>query len=65
MDIKSGFFVDNDAIKYRELQRGGYWDRVIMPKEIFVEAYNKWIKGGSSNNAYWCGQDDADDWCDD
>lgn len=62
---KSGFFVDNDAIKYRELQRGGHWDRVIIPKEIFVEAYNKWIKNALNSGSSWLGCDDADCWSDD
>jgi hypothetical protein len=37
----------------------------IMPKELFVEAYNKWIKG--KTDVYcdpFIGQDDADCWCD-
>lgn len=35
---------------------------LLITKELFIEAYNKWIKGPSYkfNN-----QDDADDWCDD
>lgn len=35
--------------------------RCIMTKDMFVEAYNKWIKNNSSG---FIGQDDADDWCD-
>ena len=35
--------------------------RCIMTKDMFVEAYNKWIKNNSSG---FVGQDDADDWCD-
>lgn len=62
MDVESGFFIDDNAIKYRELQRGGYWDRVIVPKEIFIEAYNKWIKNDENNYVYpVLGDDDADD----
>lgn len=66
MDIQSGFFVDDNAIKCREPRRGGYWDRVIVPKEIFIEAYNKWIKNDENNYVYpvW-GDDDADDWSED
>jgi hypothetical protein len=45
MEKEIGFFVDNDAIKYRELRRGGYLDNIIIPKELFIEAYNKWIQG--------------------
>lgn len=62
MEFESGFFVDECAIKCRELSRGGHWDRVVVPKEIFIEAYNKWIK--NSDNPFF-GADDADDWCDD
>ena len=65
MDVEPGFFVDNDAIKYREPQRGGYWDRIIIPKEIFVEAYNQWIKGKTTNYTCWYGEDNADDWSED
>jgi hypothetical protein len=65
MDVKSGFFVDNNAIKYRELRRGGYLDRVIVPKEVFIEAYNKWIKSDIDNNIDWYAEDDADCWSDD
>lgn len=63
---KSFFFVDDCAIKYRDVQRDGYWDRVIIPKEIFVEAYNKWIVGEKNifDNPF-AGQDDADCWSDD
>ena len=66
MDVKSGFFVDDNAIKYREDQRGWYWDRVVITKEVFIEAYNKWINVNSNifDNPFAC-QDDADDWCDD
>lgn len=33
----------------------------IMTREMFVEAYNKWIKKPCSNS--FVGVDDADDWC--
>lgn len=36
--------------------------RCVMTKEMFVDAYNKWIK----NDSYgFIGQDDADDWSED
>ena len=36
--------------------------RCIMTKDMFIEAYNKWIK----NDSYgFTGQDDADDWSED
>jgi len=40
--------------------------RCVMTKEMFVEAYNKWIVGKRNVfNSPFVGQDDADDWCDD
>ena len=62
MDNETGFFVDDDAIKYRELRRGGHWDKTIITKEIFIEAYNKWI--GNAQYSF-AGQDSADDWSED
>lgn len=35
--------------------------RCIMTKEMFVEAYNKWIK--NANCDPFVGVDDADCWC--
>ena len=64
MDIQSGFFVDDSAIKYRETRRGGYWDKVIVPKEVFVEAYNKWLKD-QNVYAYAYLDEDADCWSED
>ena len=41
-----------------------YGDRAyyqcVMTKEMFVEAYNKWIKSGKHVNY---GKDDVDCWC--
>ena len=39
---------------------------LLISKETFVEAYNKWIKGEPDvfDNTF-SGEDDADDWCDD
>ena len=38
--------------------------RCIMTKEMFVEAYNKWIKNNNADQrSCFNGQDDADDWC--
>ena len=40
--------------------------RCIMTKEMFVEAYNKWIVGLQDKNIYAAyGEDDADCWSDD
>lgn len=36
--------------------------RCIMTKEMFIQAYNKWIKIPHSD---FTGEDTADDWCDD
>lgn len=36
--------------------------RCVMTKEMFVDAYNKWIKNISYG---FTGQDDADDWSED
>ena len=33
----------------------------VMTREMFVEAYNKWIKNANDDN--FVGQDDADCWC--
>lgn len=37
----------------------------IMTKEMFIEAYNKWIKNDSDKYSYSSGEDDADCWSDD
>lgn len=36
--------------------------RCVMTKEMFVEAYNKWIDVRLYVHD-WHGHDDADDWC--
>lgn len=38
------------------------YDQCIITKELFVEAYNKWIKPQNRNFIY-IGKDTADDWC--
>lgn len=35
----------------------------VMTKEMFIEAYNKWIKNANNNSFIGC--DDADDWSED
>lgn len=37
--------------------------RCIITKEMFVEAYNKWINNGGMYRTY--GEDNADDWSED
>ena len=63
---RSFFFVDECAIKYRDAQRDWYYDKVVIPKEVFIEAYNKWIVGEKKvlSDPFY-GEDNADDWCDD
>ena len=41
--------------------------RCLMTKDMFVEAYNKWIKNDSKSkyDSLFCGKDDADCWSDD
>lgn len=53
MECKLGFFVDDNTIKYREQMRGGYRDKVIIPKDIFVDAYNKWIANANNKSYDW------------
>lgn len=36
---------------------------LLISKELFVEAYNKWIKCEENNPYLGCGEDDADCWC--
>lgn len=36
--------------------------RCILTREMFVQAYNKWIK---DNSYLFVGEDTADDWCED
>lgn len=35
------------SVVERVLEEGQYITRTIMPKEVFIEAYNKYIKGES------------------
>lgn len=38
--------------------------KCVMTKELFVEAYNKWIVGAKDKNLkVFYGEDDADCWC--
>lgn len=39
------------------------YHKLLISRELFVEAYNKWIKNANSNP--FTGQDDADDWSED
>lgn len=53
-------YINDDGI-YAPIAIGDkvYYQRIV-PKYLFIEAYNKWIKG----ETVFFGQDDADDWSD-
>lgn len=53
-------YVDNEGIYVRS-DVDPRFHRLVISRELFVEAYNKWIK----NDDYdpFAGQDAADDWC--
>lgn len=58
-------FVDNEGI-YIPDEFNPIYHRQLISRELFVEAYNKWIKCGSNTfDNPFIAQDDADDWCDD
>ena len=52
-------FVGDDGI-YVPCRHDFRFHEMLISRELFVEAYNKWIK----NDKYVdCGKDDADCWC--
>ena len=51
-------YVDDYGIYMPE--KPPYEYRCVMTKDVFVEAYNKWIK--HTANGFTC-EDDADCWC--
>ena len=53
-------FVGDDGIYVPSMHDFRYHEMLIS-KEIFVEAYNKWIKDKLINA--FIGEDDADCWC--
>jgi len=53
-------FVDDEGI-YIPSSVDSSCHRCIITRELFVEAYNKWIKP-TSNNFIKLGKDTADDW---
>jgi hypothetical protein len=55
-------FVDDNGI-YVPYRGGSDCYQCLITKELFVEAYNKWIKP-QNNNFIYIGKDTADDWCD-
>lgn len=58
-------YVDDDGI-YVPSDYDFRYHKLLISRELFVEAYNKWIKGESDvvDNPFAC-QDDADDWSED
>ena len=58
-------YVGDDGI-YIPYEYDPRYHRMLISRELFVEAYNKWIKGEPDvcDNPFAC-QDDADDWSED
>lgn len=54
-------YVGDDGI-YVPYEYDQRYHKLLISRELFVEAYNKWIKNGSYG---FIGQDDADDWSED
>lgn len=54
-------FVGDDGIYVPNCANPRY-HMVLISRELFVEAYNKWIK---NSNYGFIGEDDADDWSED
>jgi hypothetical protein len=59
-------YVDDDGIYMPNAYSNNVYYQCVMTKELFVEAYNKWIKGEPDvcDNPF-IGRDDADDWSED
>lgn len=55
-------YVGDDGI-YVPDEYNPIYHTMLISRELFVEAYNKWIK--NSITSYFAGQDDADDWSED
>jgi hypothetical protein len=53
-------FVGDDGV-YVPSRHDFRLHELLISKELFVEAYNKWIKSESVKS--FVGEDDADDWC--
>ena len=56
-------YIDDDGIYMPNAYNENVYYQLVMTKELFVEAYNKWIKNESVIN--FIGIDDADDWSED
>lgn len=55
-------FVGDDGI-YVPSRHDYRCHELLISRELFVEAYNKWIQCESYNQYLGCGEDDADCWC--
>lgn len=55
-------YVDDDGI-YVPSDYDLRLHKLLISRELFVEAYNKWIKCEEDNQYLGCGEDDADCWC--
>lgn len=55
-------YVGDDGIYIPSVSNPRY-HTMLISRELFVEAYNKWIKGEENNPYLGCGEDDADCWC--
>lgn len=53
-------YVREDGIYAPVVYSDKIYDQCIITKEMFVEAYNKWIKNNTYGNSF---SDDADCWC--
>lgn len=53
-------YVDNEGI-YVPSDIDPRFHKLVISRELFVEAYNKWIKNDGFDP--FVGQDTADDWC--
>jgi hypothetical protein len=58
-------YVGDDGV-YVPYEYDPRYHKLLISRDLFVEAYNKWIKGEPNvfDNPF-AGQDDADDWCED
>lgn len=45
------FIVDNDGIYVTRPEYGENISTIIMPRETFIEAYNKYIRDDTSSNS--------------
>ena len=54
-------YVNDHGIYAPVVYDDNIYDQCLMTKEMFVAAYNRWIK---NEHDRFIGEDDADDWCD-